>query len=79
MALCLIPAQFIRNRFKKLAEKCTTPKLEAFAEYMRSTWIENSFMPPEMWSVFGSSTRTNNALEGKLLFLSYSCTFYSCK
>lgn len=64
MALCLIPAEFIRGRFAALASKCITPKLEAFAEYMRATWVENSFMPPEMWSVYNCRTRTNNALEG---------------
>ena len=66
MSLCYIPARFIRPRFEKLAELCITTKLKEFAEYMRSTWIENQFIPPEMWSVFGCETRTNNALEGKL-------------
>lgn len=69
MALCYIPHYCIRPLFNKLAEQCTTPKLAEFAEYMRTTWIENDFISPEMWSVFNILTRTNNALEGKLFII----------
>lgn len=69
MALCYIPAYWIPHLFEKLKRKCTTPKLQTFAEYMQTTWVENNFISPEMWSVFGCSRRTNNTLEGNFALL----------
>ena len=65
MALVYIPPFFIRSVFETLVAKCTTPKLKEFSEYMRSTWIESTFITPEMWSVYKKKKKTNNALEGK--------------
>lgn len=64
LALCYISPRWIRPLFKKLKDRCTTPKLLEFAQYMQDTWIENSFITPAMWSVYLCRRRTNNTVEG---------------
>ncbi|KAK4301510.1 hypothetical protein Pmani_026288 [Petrolisthes manimaculis] len=38
--------------------------LQDLVAYIRETWIQNSMWPPESWSVFNRSVRTNNDTEG---------------
>ena len=64
LALCYLPADWIKTLFPQLEKKCTTRNLVAFAVYMRTTWIESTMWPPSKWSVYNLSVRTNNHLEG---------------
>ena len=64
LALCFIPASHIRPTYDGLGEKATTDKLQELHHYVGRQWIEHSVWPPENWSVFGQSIRTNNDAEG---------------
>ena len=64
LALPFIPADHVRPVFEKLQERAVTPKLQELTDYMNITWLESSMWPPQAWSVFGYSVRTNNDVEG---------------
>ena len=40
------------------------PAIQNLVAYVREIWIQSSMWPPESWSVFNRSVRTNNDTEG---------------
>ena len=64
MALPFLPEHKITSMFARLDRETTTPILQAFMDYVRSTWVESSTWPPSSWSVYMESVRTNNDVEG---------------
>ena len=63
MALCYLPHAQITNQFENLEKNVRGSALRKVLTYFRNTWIEGSF-PPETWSVYGETVRTNNDVEG---------------
>ena len=64
MALCFLPAQHILPIFQRLQQEATTTPLTKLLQYVSRTWINSVVWPPECWSVYYQSVRTNNDLEG---------------
>ena len=50
--------------FVTLERQASTPQLQEFTLYVKSTWIDNATWPPSSWSVYMQSVRTNNDVEG---------------
>ena len=49
----------------RLAVLATTPSLQELVAYITTnTWVESRTWPPQAWSIFGQSVRTNNNVEG---------------
>ena len=66
LALPYLPAEHILDSFEKIAQSvaAAAPALQALVTYIRHTWLQNSMWPPQSWSVFNRSVRTNNDTEG---------------
>lgn len=66
LALPYLPAEHILLSFEEIADNTTlaAPAVQDLVAYIRETWIQNSMWPPESWSVFNRSVRTNNDTEG---------------
>ena len=66
IALPYLPAEHILLSFEEIADNTTlaAPAVQDLVAYIRETWIQNSMWPPESWSVFNGSVRTNNDTEG---------------
>ncbi|XP_071962605.1 uncharacterized protein [Antedon mediterranea] len=67
LALPYMPSDIIPELFLQLLEKVDHEKedlMEVFT-YVENTWIsDNTVWPPQVWSVFGKSVRTNTDVEG---------------
>ena len=64
MALPYLPAEKIERRFLRLQQQATARPLQDFCSYIHENWISTQTFPPQTWSVFLESVRTNNDLEG---------------
>ena len=64
MALPFLPKREIPQMFVTLERQASTPQLQEFTLYVKSTWIDNATWPPSSWSVYMQSVRTNNDVEG---------------
>ena len=64
LALPMLPSEHIPKVFEFLSADAVTEPLQQLVEYIQSTWIESNHFPPESWSAFFRSTRTNNDTEG---------------
>lgn len=64
LALPFLPATCIPEIFEKIQRKASTASLRDLFHYVAHFWIQSTLFPPESWSVFKSSVRTNNDVEG---------------
>ena len=67
MALPCLPAGEIVEAFQHLTGKLSTPcdpRLADLANYFASTWVNSQLWPPQTWSVYKETVRTNNDVEG---------------
>lgn len=67
MALPFLPPEHIPDTFNRLQEKATNQDNQAIQDvlhYVYRTWINNNIFNIEYWSVFMTSIRTNNDVEG---------------
>ena len=64
MALPFLPYKKIAPMLGTLEGQASTPKLQEFTEYVKSTWVESETWPPSSWSVYMQAVRTNNDVEG---------------
>ena len=62
LALPYLPAHEIEGAFN-VHTLSATDLLKPLTEYIKSTWIDGQW-PPENWSVYKRSIRTNNDVEG---------------
>ncbi len=63
MALPFLPSEWIENIFNQLCSQQPAASLQQFHSYIKDTWIDGQF-PPESWSVYKRTYRTNNDVEG---------------
>ena len=66
-ALPFLYSEHIQEAFTKLQEKALSVGFCSLCDYICSTWIESTVSrppPPQSWSVFNQSVRTNNDVEG---------------
>jgi hypothetical protein len=67
MCLPFLPTEHIVNTFtdfKNLLLPSHSDALHKLVQYIDDTWINGPVFPPESWSVYGFSIRTNNDTEG---------------
>ena len=62
-ALPCLPAEHITRAFEQI-DAASAPKTQPLVDYVRKQWIDSNVHPPATWSVFKSSMRTNNPIEG---------------
>ena len=70
MALPFLPAEHISSAFEALFTQAADvggPVLKV-VDYIKRTWITNQMWRPENWSVFRETVRTNNDVEGIIIF-----------
>ena len=59
-----LPAEKICGAFQQLKRQSPS-SLDGYMDYVSRTWAsENTFFPPEMWSTFKRTIRTNYDVEG---------------
>ncbi|KAH3790725.1 hypothetical protein DPMN_168932 [Dreissena polymorpha] len=68
LCLPLLPAEHIRPTFDMMSGLNTARHITPLVEYMYNTWISSTVWPVESWSVYGHTVRTNNDVEGNLIF-----------
>ncbi|XP_062589819.1 uncharacterized protein LOC134251427 [Saccostrea cucullata] len=64
MALPFLPPEHIEPMFHQLDQRIRTDIMDSFMAYVWRQWFRNVTFPVKNWSVFMSSVRTNNDLEG---------------
>lgn len=62
-ALPMLPAEHIIPVFNYLKDRAVTNPLADLLEYISSQWILSTTFPPQTWSAFFHTTRTNNDCE----------------
>ena len=63
LALPLLPPGKITQQFQSIHSQ-SHALLFSLGSYMEKQWITSTVFPPECWSVFGQTIRTNNSTEG---------------
>ena len=63
MALPFLPPEHITPTFRQL-DQSAPPEIQPVMDYVYNTWINNSVFKVEFWSIFMTSIRTNNDVEG---------------
>ena len=71
MALPFLPPEHIPDTFNRLKEKATNQDIQDVLNYVYRTWINNNVFNVEYWSVFMTSIRTNNDVEGWYYRINY--------
>ena len=65
LALPFLPPDAIRPSFDALAAAAHDPQLLQLIDYVRRCWIDNDMWPPEAWSCYRQSIRTNNDAQSR--------------
>ena len=68
MALPFLPLADIPSAFDQLAPRSSSAELKQRVRYIDTTWISNPIWTPRNWSIYKTSIRTNNDVEGILIF-----------
>jgi hypothetical protein len=63
MSLPFLPPVAIHHAFSAIKIRSSDARLVELIEYVDKQWIINSVFPPETWSVYRRSVRTNNDCE----------------
>jgi len=63
LALPFIPGHDVPSVFRHLSAKATSPALLAITDYVNTTWVASELWPPNSWSCYRRSIRTNNDVE----------------
>ena len=63
MALPFLPPEHIAPAFQQL-DQSAPPEIHPLMDYVYNTWIDSSVFKVEFWSIFMTSIRTNNDVEG---------------
>jgi len=64
MALPFLPAEHITDTFLRLETRNNNQAVQDVLDYIYRQWIRNSVFPVQFWSVYKTSVRTNNDVEG---------------
>jgi len=67
MSLPLLPGEHIADAFEQLVSALppnVDERLRELCAYVENTWVTSRQWPPQSWSSFQSSIRTNNDCEG---------------
>ena len=64
LALPYLPHEHIPEMYTRLRQDVESAELESLMDYVNNTWMESEMWPPQTWSIFGQSVRTNNDVEG---------------
>ena len=67
MALPFLPSADIPSAFDQLALRASSAELKQLVRYIETTWISNTVWTPRNWSIYKTSIRTNNDVEGILI------------
>ena len=65
MGLNLLPEAAIRDQFEWLAAQAEEVRMLQLNAYTRRTWLEDDVRTPAVWSVYLTTVRTNNDVEGE--------------
>ena len=63
LALPFLPSDCLTATFEELSSQASVPELTVLVSYIRDTWISSEMWPPESWSCYRRSIRTNNDVE----------------
>ena len=64
LSLPYLPDTHIARAFRYLWRHNEDPAVDQLCQYIQQTWIASEQWPPSAWSVFRSTIRTNNDVEG---------------
>ena len=64
MTLPFLPAEDITDTFLRLETRNSNQAVQHVLDYIYCTWIRNPVFPIQFWSVYKTSVRTNNDVEG---------------
>ncbi len=64
LGLPLIPADQIRNVFNRMMRHLRSQQLIDLYDYIDTNWVQSNTWPPESWSVYNKTIRSNNDVEG---------------
>ena len=64
LALPFLPSNHVETTFRHLQQRANTDQLQRLVGYIERQWINHSIFDVASWSMFGSSIRTNNDVEG---------------